>query len=129
MPRAITPASIGAPSAAYSHAILVPPGASLLFTSGQLGVLPDGSAPPGIEAQAALCFENIGTILREAGMDFSHVVRFNAFVTERAHFPVYRAVRARYVPGSAFASTLVMVPSFARPELLVEVEVTAARLV
>ena len=61
-------------------------------------------------------------------MDFRHVVRFNAFVTDRALFPVYGAVRARYVAGEAYASTLVIVSGFTRPEFKIEVEVTAARL-
>jgi enamine deaminase RidA (YjgF/YER057c/UK114 family) len=38
MNRPIIPATIRAPLARYSHAMLVPPGAQLLVTSGQLGV-------------------------------------------------------------------------------------------
>ncbi len=69
--------------------------------------------------------ENIKAILAEAGMTFAHVVRFTAYVTDRAYFPVYGAVRSRYVAGNAFASTLVIVSGFTRPEFKVEVEVTA----
>ncbi|MCA3641136.1 MAG: RidA family protein, partial [Methylobacterium sp.] len=61
-------------------------------------------------------------------MTLQDVVRFNAFVTDRAYFPVYGRVRSRYVSGDAFASTLVIVSGFTRPEFKVEVEVTAARL-
>jgi enamine deaminase RidA (YjgF/YER057c/UK114 family) len=46
-------------------------------------------------------------------------------VTDRAHFPVYGRVRSRYVNGDAYASTLVVVSGFTRPEFLIEVEVTA----
>ncbi len=53
-------------------------------------------------------------------MDFRHVVRFTGFVTDRAYFPVYGAVRSRYVSGNAFASTLVIVSGFTRPEFKVE---------
>jgi 2-iminobutanoate/2-iminopropanoate deaminase len=123
----VSPASIRAPFARYSHGILVAPGARLLFASGQLGVAPDDSVPEAIEAQAVLCFENIRAILAEAGMSFADVVRFNAFVTDRAYFPIYGAVRSRYVTGDAFASTLVVVSEFTRPEFKIEVEVTAAR--
>lgn len=121
----INPASIRAPFATYSHALVVSEPKRMLFASGQLGVGPDDVIPEGAEAQAVLCFENIRAILAEAGMDFSHVVRFSAFVTDRAHFPVYGAVRSRYVSTNAFASTLVIVPGFTRPEFKVEVEVTA----
>lgn len=124
----LNPATIRAPLAAYSHGIAVPPGARLVFTSGQLGVGPDDAIPEDVEAQAVLCFENLKAILAEAGMTMQDVVRFNAFVTDRAYFPVYGRVRSRYVSGDAFASTLVIVSGFTRPEFKVEVEVTAARL-
>jgi 2-iminobutanoate/2-iminopropanoate deaminase len=129
MNRPIIPATIRAPLARYSHAVLVPPGAQLLVTSGQLGVAANDTVPDDIEAQCALCFENIKAILTEAGMTFADVVRFNAFVTDRAYFPIYGAVRSRYVAGDAFASTLVIVSGFTRPEFKVEVEVTAARTI
>ena len=124
MKRPINPASIRAPFAQYSHAVEVPAG-RMLFASGQLGVSPDDSVPDDAEAQAVLCFENIKAILAEANMTFADVVRFTAYVTDRAYFPVYGAVRSRYVSGNAFASTLVIVSGFTRPEFKVEVEVTA----
>ena len=126
MKRPINPASIRAPFAQYSHAVEVPAG-RMLFASGQLGVSPDDKVPEDAEAQAVLCFENIKAILAEAGMTFADVVRFTAYVTDRAYFPVYGAVRSRYVSGNAFASTLVIVSGFTRPEFKVEVEVTAVR--
>jgi 2-iminobutanoate/2-iminopropanoate deaminase len=128
MPRKLNPTSIRAPFAAYSHGIAVPAGAEMVFTSGQLGVGPDDVIPEDVEAQAVLCFENIKAILAEAGMTMQDVIRFNAYVTDRAFFPVYGAVRSRYVSGNAFASTLVIVSGFTRPEFKVEVEVTAAKL-
>ena len=127
MNRAITPTSVRPPFARYSHGMVVPPGARLLFTSGQLGVAPDDSVPEDVEAQAMLCFENISAILAEAGMTFADVVRFSAYVTDRAYFPIYGAVRSRYVAGDAFASTLLVVAGFTRPEFKIEVEATAAR--
>jgi enamine deaminase RidA (YjgF/YER057c/UK114 family) len=125
--RAITPTTIRPPFAAYSHGILVPAGARWLVASGQLGVSADDRVPDDVEAQAVLCFENIESILTAAEMDFDDVVRFNAFVTDRAYFPVYGAVRSRYAAGDAFASTLVVVGGFTRAEFKIEVEVTAAR--
>jgi 2-iminobutanoate/2-iminopropanoate deaminase len=125
--RAINPASIPAPLARYSHGLLVAAPGDLLVTSGQLGIGLDGVIPEDPEAQCVLIFESLGAILSEAGMTFADVVRFNAFVTDRALFPILGGVRARYVEGSAFASTLVIVSGFTRPEFKVEVEVTAVR--
>src|SRR5947199_1217715 len=126
MKRPINPAAIRAPFAQYSHAVEVPAG-HMLFASGQLGVSPDDKVPEDAEAQAVLCFENIKAILADAGMTFADVVRFTAYVTDRAYFPIYGAVRSRYVSGNAFASTLVIVSGFTRLEFKVEVEITAVQ--
>jgi 2-iminobutanoate/2-iminopropanoate deaminase len=123
--RALNPASIRPPFAAYSHAVEIAAPARLLFASGQLGVGMDDVVPESVEEQAVLCFTNIKAILAEAGMTFADVVRFSGFVTDRAYFPIYGRVRSRYVEGDAFASTLVIVAGFTRPEFKIEVEVTA----
>ncbi|MBV8565778.1 MAG: RidA family protein [Methylobacteriaceae bacterium] len=127
MNRPIMPPTIRAPFASYSHGIEVAAGARFVFASGQLGVAPDDTVPEDVEAQAVLCFENIRAILADADMTFADVARFNAYVTDRAYFPVYGAVRSRFVAGSGFASTLVIVSGFARPEFKIEVEATAAK--
>ena len=126
MKRPINPATIRPPFAQYSHAVQIT-GDRMLFASGQLGVAPDDTVPEDVEAQAVLCFENIKAILAKAGMSLADVVRFTAFVTDRAYFPIYGAVRSRYVEGNGFASTLVIVSGFIRPEFKVEVDVTAVR--
>jgi 2-iminobutanoate/2-iminopropanoate deaminase len=127
MKRPLNPVSIRAPFANYSHAVEVTTPGRMVFASGQLGVSPDDTVPKDAEAQAVLCFENIKAILAEGGMTLADVVRFTAYVTDRAYFPVYGAVRSRYVAGNAFASTLVIVSGFTRPEFKVEVEATAVR--
>jgi enamine deaminase RidA (YjgF/YER057c/UK114 family) len=58
------------------------------------------------------------------------VIRINAFVTGREHMAGYMAARDRWLAGVTRlpASTLVIVSGFTRPEFVVEVEVTAARI-
>lgn len=119
------PPSIRAPFAAYSHGVSQPLSGRLLVISGQLGAMPDDRVPEDVEAQATICFENIAAILADAGMSFDDVVRLGGFVTDRAYFPIIGAVRARYLPRSDFASTLVVVSGFTRPEFKVEVEAMA----
>ena len=128
MNRPVNPPGIRAPFSRYSHGVLAPAGATILVTSGQLGVGIDDVVPEDVEAQCVLCFENLRAILAEAGMSFADVIRFNAYVTDRAYFPIYGAVRSRYVEGDTYASTLVIVGGFTRPEFKVEGEATAARL-
>jgi len=128
MKRALTPATLRPPFGNYSHGLLVPEGARLLVTSGQLGIRPDDTIPQEVTAQAELCFEAIGAILAEGGMGFGDIIRISAFVTKREHFVPYMAVRDRYVSDPLPVSTLIIVSGFTRPEFEVEVEVTAARL-
>ena len=128
--RMLNPATIAPPFARYAHGVEVPAGARLVVTSGQLPLRADGTVPDGPEAQADLCLAMCAAILAEAGMGPADVVRINAYVTDRAHMPGYMAARDRWLAGVARlpASTLVIVSGFTRPEFLVEVEVTAARV-
>ncbi len=125
--KIFNPSSVRAPFGHYNHGLYVPPGASLLVTSGQLGILPDETVPPDVTAQAEICFEAIGAILEEAEMSFDDVIRISGFVTRREDFPAYMAVRDRYTGPLKPVSTLLIVGGFTRPDFLVEVEVTAAK--
>jgi len=123
-----TPPALHPPFAAYSHGVEVPPGARLLFASGQLGITRDKIVPEDAAGQADLCFQAIGSILGSAGMGFADIVRINAFVTDRAWLKDYMAVRDRYVASPPPASTLMIVSGFAAEIYKVEVEVVAAKL-
>ncbi|MGO4284704.1 RidA family protein [Bosea sp. TAB14] len=122
----LTPASIAAPFARYSHGMEVPAGWRLAICSGQLGVAADGSVPEDARAQADLCFANIAAILTEARMTLADIVRVNAYVTDRAHMKGYMDSRDAHVGAPPPASTLVIVSGFTRPEFKVEIEVIAA---
>ncbi len=128
--KMLQPASIAAPFARYAHGVEVPAGSRLAVTSGQLALAADGSVPDGARAQADLCFANCAAILAEAGMGPADVIRINAYVTDRAHMAGYMAARDAWLAGVSRlpASTLVIVSGFTRPEFVVEVEVTAARV-
>lgn len=127
MPKLPSPAAIHPPFGNYAHGFEIPAGWRLAQTSGQLGIGKNGAIPEGAEAQAELCFDAVEAVLAGAGMDLADVVQLRAFVTDRAHFPAYMAVRDRRLGGREVASTLVIVSGFTRPEFLVEVEALAAR--
>ena len=122
----LDPPTISAPFGNYSHGIAAGP---LIVTSGQLGLAADGIVPDGVTAQAEICFASISAILAEAGADFSHVVRLNAYVTRREDMAAYMAVRDRILADLPVkpASTLMIVTGFTRPDFLVEIEATAWR--
>jgi enamine deaminase RidA (YjgF/YER057c/UK114 family) len=128
MTTIFNPPSVRPPFGNYNHGLLVPPGASLLVTSGQLGIGLDDTVPAEVTAQAGLCFEAIKAILEDADMSFADAIRISGFLTRREDFPAYMAVRDRYTLDPKPTSTLIIVSGFTRPEFLVEVEVTAAKV-
>ena len=124
--KRIAPRSVAAPFGAYSHG-LVGHFSRLAATSGQLGIRPDGTVPPGVAEQAEICFSAILAILAEAGLGPEHVLRVNAYVVKREHMAEYMEVRDRtfaHVDPKP-CSTLMIVSGFTRPEFLVEVEAIA----
>ena len=122
------PPSVRRPFGNYNHGLLVPPGASLLVTSGQLGIGLDDAIPSDVTSQAELCFSAIGAILEAAGMTYADAIRISGFVTRREDFLPYMTVRDRYTLDPKPVSTLIIVGGFTRAEFLVEVEVTAAKV-
>lgn len=126
--KTFNPATVRAPFGHYNHGLLVPPGAALLVTSGQLGIRPDDTIPGDVTGQAEICFEAIGAVLAEAQMSFEDVIRISGFVTRREDFQAYMSVRDRYTGSIKPVSTLLVVGGFTRAEFLVEVEVTAAKV-
>lgn len=127
MTKAIAAPQIRKPFARYSHGMEIPANARIVVTSGQLGINPDDTIPASVEEQARLCFKNIGAILADADMDFSNLVRINAYVTGREHMQGYMKVRDEFTADPAPASTLMIVSGFTREEFVVEVEVIAAK--
>jgi 2-iminobutanoate/2-iminopropanoate deaminase len=128
MLRAITPPALRPPFARYSHAVEVPPGARLVFCSGQLGIAADETIPEAVEEQARLIFRSLAAILAEAGMGLADLVRLNAYVTAREYLQGYMAVRDEVVAAPPPASTLMIVSGFARESFKVEVEAVAAKI-
>ena len=117
--------SMVAPFGNYHHGVLADGPSRYLFTSGQLGISKADAIPESALEQARLCFANVAEILAGADMSPANVVRINAYVTSREHFPAYMQARDEFVTDPPPASTLVIVSGFTREEFKVEVEVTA----
>ena len=93
--KQLKPSGIAPPFGRYAHGLSVDlDNCEMVVTSGQLGMDPDGTIPDDVSEQADICFANVSAILAEAGGAPKHVVRINAFVTDRADFPAYMAARA-----------------------------------
>ena len=77
------------------------------------------------ERQARLAMQNIKTLLEEAGSELAHVCRIVIYLTDiRYREAVYVEV-GKWLRGVFPCSTGLVVSALARPEWLVEIEVTA----
>jgi 2-iminobutanoate/2-iminopropanoate deaminase len=123
----VTPASIAPPAANYSHGVVAVGADRLLHTSGVVPIAPDGGVPSDLLDQVDLVWANLAAILEEASMSVGDVVSMTTYVVVGEDLGVVMAARDRAMAGHRPASTLVMVPSLARPAWKVEIALVAAR--
>jgi enamine deaminase RidA (YjgF/YER057c/UK114 family) len=90
-------------------------------------MLPDGSYPDGITAQAEQAWKNVLAILAQAGMGVKDLVKVTHYLVRQEDIKDYVVVRARYLGDARPASMLLVVPGLVKPEILVEIEACAAR--
>ena len=128
MHQAYNPSVIAPPLGKYSHAIEVSPNARWLHISGQVGVRPDGTIAETFEEQADCAWRNLLAILAEAGMGPEHIVKYSTFITNAEHIGVFRTVRDRHIGDRRPASTLLVIAGLAAPELMIEIELIAAKV-
>lgn len=99
-----------------------------VFLRGQVGQDLDTAASVGIgdvEAQAERAMANVAQLLEEAGSRLEDVCKVVVYLVDpRYREPVYR-VMGRWLRGVHPVSTGVVVSALARPEWLVEIDVTA----
>ena len=76
-------------------------------------------------AQAEQAMQNVAQLLNEAGSRLEDVVKIVVYLTDvRYREPVYRVI-GRWLKGVYPVSTGIAVTALARPEWLVEIDVTA----
>ena len=79
----------------FSDAVRV---GDVLYLSGQLGIGSDGKLPDGIEAQTKQALENIGAILKRAGLGYGDVFHCTAMLSDMANWPAMNKVYVTYFP-------------------------------
>ncbi len=85
----LAPAAIGP----YSQAIDL---GSLVFTSGQIPVAPDGTVSDDVAEQTRQCLENLKAVLEAAGSSMDRVVKTTVFITDMDQFGVINEVYAKF---------------------------------
>jgi len=109
------PAAIGP----YSQAVLVD---NTLYCSGQIAIDPvTGQMMHGsIEEETERVLENLGAVLKAAGMDFRDVVRCTVYLVDMEDYAQMNEVYARYFsedPPSREAVEVASLPRGARVEI------------
>ena len=113
----------------YNQAELVEGHTKVLVCAGQTSV--DGTGTPqhagDMAAQIELALDNLTSVLAEAGMSLSNVVRLNIYTTDvDALFANFGVLATRTsTAGIAPPGTLLGVVRLAFPELLFELDATA----
>ena len=101
---------------------------NMVFLRGQVGQNLDTAESVGageVEIQTEQAMRNIATLLLEAGATLGDIVKVVVYLTDpRYREPVYQ-VMGRWLKGVFPVSTGVVVTALARPEWLVEIDVTA----
>ena len=112
------PAALGPYSQAYKAN-------GFVFISGQGGIDPAQGAlvEGGVEAQTLQAMKNIEAIVKEAGTDFSKVVKTTCFLADMGDFAKFNAIYAEYFTSKPARSCVAVKTLPAN--FLVEVEVIA----
>lgn len=116
----------GAPAAIGPYVQAVRAG-NMLFSSGQLGLVPEtGELPEGIEAQTRQSLANIAAILDEAGFEKSDVVKTTVFIKNMGDFGKVNEIYAAFFGDAKPARSCVEVAALPKGGL-VEIEFVAVK--
>ncbi|MBL8216945.1 MAG: hypothetical protein JNK87_39870 [Bryobacterales bacterium] len=122
--KAIRPPS-GPSSGPYSAGILA---GDFLYVSGHVGPEPTGGFAPGdVKTQTRRSLDLVGKVLREAGLDFSHVVSATLYLTDIRTLDAADAAWREVFPGPVYPARIDIESPLLIPEALSEVSVIAVR--
>ena len=114
------PAAIGP----YSQAV----GANgFVFTSGQLGLIPDtGALAHSMAAQTVQALENVVSVLKAADLSLTNVVKTTCFLKNMEDFSLFNEIYSQYFKDHKPARSCFAVAQLPK-DALVEIEVIATR--
>jgi reactive intermediate/imine deaminase len=85
----------------FSDAVRV---GDVLYLSGQIGIGPDGKLPVGIEAQTKQAMDNIGAVLKRAGVGYDRIFHCTAMLSDMNNWPAFNKVYLGYFPDGPLPS-------------------------
>ena len=126
MPRRLI--STGSPfekTAGYSRAVI---DGDFAFVAGTTGYdYATMTMPADVTSQSRNCFKTIAEALSEGGFAMADVVRVTYYVTDAGSADAVFAVSGEVLGDIRPASTILVVAGLLKPEMKVEIEVTAKR--
>ncbi len=124
MPRRLI--STGSPfekAAGYSRAVI---DGDFAFVAGTTGYdYATMTMPPDITSQSRNCFKTIEAALQEGGFAMADIVRATYYITDPRDADAHLAVCGEVLGEIRPAATLLVVAGLYKPEMKVEIEVTA----
>jgi 2-iminobutanoate/2-iminopropanoate deaminase len=124
MPPEFKPAA-GTPAPMFSPGILAD---GTLYVAGQIGAdLKTKQIPADFEAEVKLCLDNIGIVLKAAGMSFDDAIAVQVYLTDMDLFQKMNGVYGTYFKSPRPARTTVGVTKLAAPQAHIEITVTARK--
>ena len=127
MPRRLI--STGSPfekTAGYSRAVI---DGDFAFVAGTTGYDYSTMTMPGdVTSQSRNCFKTIAAALKEGGFAMADIVRATYYITDAKEADDHFAVCGEVLGDIRPAATLVVVTALYKPEMKIEIEVTAKRL-
>ena len=114
----------------FSHGVVISKPEKIIILPGQVAYDRHGPnrklvGAVDIEAQTRQVFENIKTLLTQAGARMKDIVDLTVYLTDVSHLPVCGRVAQEYLADPPPAMTLIGVKALAFPELLIEIRAIA----
>jgi reactive intermediate/imine deaminase len=70
----------------------------IIYLSGQIGIGSDGKLPDGIDAQTKQAMDNVGAVLKRAGVGYDRIFHCTAFLSDMKNWPAFNKVYVGYFP-------------------------------
>ena len=102
----------------------------LLYISGQVGTDASGNVADGFLAQAKCTWDNVGAVLRAAGMTPDNIVRTGIYIPRQVELTTslrteFNALRIGFLGSNRPSSTMIYVYDLMDPAWLVEIDAVA----
>lgn len=112
-----------ASSVDYSQAAVA---GGLVILSGQYAADDHGDVvTDDFAEQARLTFTNIQRVLAPLSLELKSIIQLRCLILRPEDYPIYRAIRREFLQPPFPTSTLICVPAFAFPRMLIEIEAVA----